>query len=185
MPLPLNWLEELVIEWLDLEGFVISTSIFVPAPAGGRLAPDVVGAKLDENGSLLIRHCEAAMFLIDNPGKVAERYAKKFSQNVMRAVQTRFGQIFGARVSERIVYEKWVISFQASTGVQAALRESIPGIQIHLLRDFVLKRVLPAIKRWRDPPHTKMTTLPGDKWLLDLIDRFERYGIIAGEKSGA
>ena len=47
MPFPANWLEELVVEWLDLDGFAASTSIDVPAPPGGRLGPDVVGAKLD------------------------------------------------------------------------------------------------------------------------------------------
>jgi len=125
------------------------------------------------------------MFLNDNSEKVVERYSKKFSREITQAVRTRFGQIFGARVSERVVYEKWVISLQVGADVQAALRKNIHGIQIHLLRDFVLKSVLPAITRFRELPHTNMTTLPGDKWLLDLIDRFQRYGLIAGEKSGA
>lgn len=101
MPFPANWLEELVIEWLDLEGFVISTSVFVPAVAGGRLSPDVVGAKLDANGSLLIRHCEVAMYLADKPEKVAERYSKKFSSEIEKAVRTRFGKIFGPCMSKQ------------------------------------------------------------------------------------
>jgi hypothetical protein len=177
MPFPANWLEELVIEWLDLEGFVISTSISVPAGPGGKFAPDVVGAKVDTNGRrLLIRHCEAAMQLIDNPKKVAERYSKKFSPEIKLAVQAHFAKIFGARVSEQAVYEKWVISSQPGAPVQAALREKIQGIQIHFLRNFVLEEVLPTIKRWKEPSYKQ---LPRDKWLLHMIDRFEHLGFIS------
>jgi hypothetical protein len=50
MPFPANWLEELVIEWLDLEGFAISTAVSVNAGPGGRWVPDVVGAKLNGAG---------------------------------------------------------------------------------------------------------------------------------------
>lgn len=180
MPLPANWLEELVIEWLDLEGFVISTSVFATALAGGRAMADVVGAKLDEKGCLLIRHCEAAMTLIDNPKKVAERYAStKFSPAIEKAARTRFGAIFGAPASKQAVYEKWVIGLFASDNIQNELRARIPNVKIYLLRNFLLEIVLPAIKRWRtEPPNKSTTTLPPDKWLLDLIDRFNHFDLI-------
>jgi hypothetical protein len=172
MPFPANWLEELVVEWLDLDVFAISTSIDVPAPPGGRLGPDVVGAKLDMNGQrLFIRHCEAAMHLA-GPEKVAARYSAKFGSRIEERVRSHFVEIFGDRVPEQMVYEKWVITFRPSARVQAALRRSMPGIQIWILRDFVLNEVLPAIKRYRRPPHKKRTQLPADKWLLHLIDWF-------------
>ena len=64
MPFPSNWLEELVVEWLELEGFTISTSLFVSAEKGGRFAPDVVGARIDlPSRQLVIRHCEATTWL--------------------------------------------------------------------------------------------------------------------------
>jgi hypothetical protein len=180
MPFPANWLEELVVEWLDLDGFAISTSIDVPAGGGGRLAPDVVGAKLDMNGQrLLIRQCEAAMHLNDGPEKVAARYAAKFAPKIEERVRRHFVQIFGDRVPQQVIYERWVVTFRPSAAVQTALRRSIPEIQICILRDFVLKEVLPAIKRYREPPHTNTTQLPADKWFLHLIDWFENCDLIS------
>lgn len=179
MPFPANWLEELVVEWLDLDGFAISTSIDVPAGAGGRRAPDVVGAKFDMNGSrLLIRQCETAMHLT-RPEQVATSYSGKFSSNIEERVRGHFAKIFGDRVPEQVIYEKWVITFRPSAPVQAALRSCIPGIQIWILSDFVLNEVLPAIKRYREPPHTKTTQLPADKWLLHLIDWFKNCDLIS------
>jgi hypothetical protein len=178
MPIPANWLEELVIEWLDLEGFVISTSIGVPAGRGGKFAPDVVGAKFDASSRhLVIRHCEAAMHLIQGPEKDAARYLAKFSQDIQTAVQDRFVEIFGAY--EQVEYEKWVITFRPSPRTYAALTEAIPGIRICILSNFVFMEVLPAIKRWRDASNKKTTQLPADKWLLHLIDCFDYFELIS------
>jgi hypothetical protein len=154
VPFPANWLEELVSEWLDLEGFVISTAIGVPAGPGGRFSPDVVGAKLDGN-QLLIRHCEAAMHLIQGPEKEATRYSAKFSQNVQTAVRSHFGEVFGANVTQ-IGYEKWVITFRPSKQVRDALGERVPDIKIFTLADFVFDKVIPTIKKWRQTPYPQI-----------------------------
>ena len=53
MPFPANWLEELVIEWLDLAKFAISTSIILPAGPGGPWSRAVAGTKMDA-GRLVI-----------------------------------------------------------------------------------------------------------------------------------
>ena len=90
MPFPANWLEELLVEWLELAGFASTTGIIVPAGPGGRWVPDVVGAKLDEGGRLLIRHCETAMYLIQNPESVAKKYEEKFNDPVKNAVRAYF-----------------------------------------------------------------------------------------------
>lgn len=181
MPIPANWLEELVIEWLDLDGFLISTSISVPAKGGGRIAPDAVGAKRDENGDLLVVHCEVSMFLIDGPEKMAQRYAQKFSQKVETEVRNRLGKIFNICEPDRIIYRKVIITFQASKNVLGALRDVIPDVEIRFLKKFILNNVLTTVRKWRDPPHTKATAMPADKWLLDLIDRFRRYGLLTNE----
>lgn len=165
MPFPANWLEELVAEWLDLEGFVISTAIGVPAGRGGRFAPDVVGAKLNENG-LVIRHCEAAMHLTQ-PEKEAARYAGKFSAGVRKAVEDHFHQIFGS-IPNDVTYEKWIITFRPSDRIRKKLEDQ--GIRMITLRDFVSLEVLPAIKNWK---RTETTQLPFDKWLLHMIDWFD------------
>lgn len=179
MPFPANWLEELVIEWLDLEGFVISTSVIVPVKQGGRFMPDVVGARVDRNGQrLLIRHCEAAMVL--SKGQV-ERYANHFNLEIERAVRGRFDNIFGERMSKQAKYEKWLITFRPGADVRDALEKSVQEIRIVALSDFISTEVRPAIKRWREKsPNTETTQVPGDKWLLHLIDRFEHFGLLAG-----
>jgi len=181
MPFPANWLEELVAEWLELKGFTISTSVFVPSPRGGRWSPDVVGAKLDADGRLLIRHCEATMWLIDGPEKVAKRFKKKFSEEIKEAVQDHFASIFGPDLAMH--YEKWVVTCnQPSREVIDALGAD----QHRKLKDFVLTEVLPAIKQWKHLPKGKTKTslreLPADKWLLELIDHFERFGLVSAAR---
>ena len=183
MPFPANWLEELVIEWLDFEGFAISTSVFVSANAGGRFSPEVVGAKRQEEGTLLIRHCEAAMHLIDEPKKVAERYSKKFSSEIEGVVRKRFGQIFGCEMSEKANYQKHIVCINVSENVRDKLKEKITGVEIRRLADFVREDVLAAISKWRTL-HTEVTQIPADKWLLHMIDWFRYVGLIAGEKPG-
>ena len=174
MPFPANWLEELVAEWLDLDGFVISTAIGVPARAGGKFAPDVVGAKLD-NGVLRIRHCEAAMHLIQGLGRDAARYAAKFSVLIQEAVQDHFREIFGDSVTD-VKYEKWVITFRPSARVRREIEEL--GVRIFTLDEFFYGEVLPTIEKWK---RTETSTLPADKWLLHMIDCFDRFSrILAG-----
>ena len=89
MPFPANWLEELVVEWLELQGFTISTSVAVSARAGGRWSPDVVGARLIDREHLLIRQCEATTWITPGPGQAAKKFADKFSEKIEKAVRRR------------------------------------------------------------------------------------------------
>ena len=179
MPIPANWLEELVIEWLDLDGFVVSTNVSVPAKPGGKFAPDAVGARVDENGKLVIRHCEAGMFLIDAPKKVAGRYAKKFSPDIQKKVRDHFKNIFGDKRSDNAVYEKWIITLQASQKTKDELKDAIKDVKICMLNDFVLGDVLATIQRWNKQFRTESTAMPADKWLLHLLDGFRRAHLLA------
>ena len=180
MPFPANWLEELVVEWLDLVGFASTTKIRVPADQGGAWSPDVAGAKLiPDEGRLLIRHCEVAMYLNQGPERHAKKYKHKFSQKVEQAILDHFVLIFGPSAVQQTRYEKWVICCQVSRPTTLRLQQEVPKIHIRLLDDFVLNEVLPSIEQWRQPPHTKMTTLPADKWLLGLIDLFKHFDLIS------
>jgi hypothetical protein len=174
MPFPANWLEELVVEWLDLDGFAISTSVHVPAERGGRWVPDVVGAKL-EDGRLLIRHCEATMWLAQGPGDTVTRFAGKFSEPVETRVRKHFSQIFGEAADDKELtkYQKWLIICRDNVSVRRNLEAQIPGIQVHILKRFLFETVLPTITRWKRGPYA---TLPSDKWLLHMIDVFDHTG---------
>ncbi|MBX5452986.1 MAG: hypothetical protein K6U10_03495 [Acidobacteriia bacterium] len=179
MPFPKNWLEELVIEWLDLEGFVTTTNIGVPAEGGGRWSPDVVGAKWQDEGKkkLLIRHCEPTMFLNQEREKVKEKFKGKFSGEIQDCVKEHFACIFGKEAVDKADYEKWVITFEASCEVQNALKGL--GIKILTGEEFVRNEVLQSFVRYRKLPRkSKKTTLPEDKWLLGLIDLLNKRGLI-------
>ncbi len=175
MPFPANWLEELVLEWLDLLGFTTSTRVFVSAAPGGRWAPDVVGAKLVE-GKLVIRHCEATMWLIQGPKDVAKKFAAKFHEGIKDAVRNHFVPIFGEEAVRQATYEEWVITYQASKRVEFALSEAAPGVQLRKFNDFVLKDVLPAIEEWRQE---KGVALPPDFWLLQMMETLRYHGLLA------
>jgi hypothetical protein len=184
MPFHANWLEELVAEWLDLAGFATATGIFVPAGPGGRWSPDVVGAKLGDRGRLLIRHCEATMGLAQGAQQVKKKFEEKFQAKVQDAVRGYFAcvfgrdAVFGSDAAEAAKYEKWVItSWPVSQAVRTALTEAVEGIEIHELKDFVLKEVLGSIEQFQEH-HKKTTQLPGDRWLLGLIHHFKRCGLI-------
>ena len=46
-----NWLEELVAEWLSISGFLVEVLVPIQiSGAGGRAAPDVLGARIDQQG---------------------------------------------------------------------------------------------------------------------------------------
>lgn len=180
MPFPVNWLEELVIEWLELDGFAVSTNVSIPAGHGGRFSPDAVGVRVDNDTKRLrIRHCEAAMYLIQGPCEVAKKYAAKFSPEVQQAVWDHFSRNFSAYQPQEALYEKWLITFRPSACVRTELEKAIPGIQIQELTNFVRYDVLSAIERWRERPKTKMSALPTDKWLLQMIDMFKHFGLIS------
>lgn len=195
MPFPANRLEELVVEWLDLEKFATATSIFVSigklhrssgSPrAGGRLSPDVVGAKLVD-GKLVIRHCEAAMYLW--PGQLpngtftlTKKDDEKFQPKVQEAVRAYFAPLFGESLAKVATYQKWIITCgKPSPHVEEALSKvevGDPKIEKHDLQDFVQNHVLQSIKRFRES-YAKTTQLPGDRWLLHLIDHFAHCGLV-------
>ena len=127
MPFPANWLEELIVEWLDLEEFASTTKIKVPAGRGGAWSPDVTGAKLVQ-GRLLIRHCEAAMYLIQGPERQAQKYKEKYSKNIENAVRKYFSSIFGTSAAQEAKYEKWVICCYVSRPV-IKMEETISKIK--------------------------------------------------------
>ena len=169
MPFPANWLEELVVEWLDFEGFTTSTGVAISVGRGGRWSPDVVGAKMTE-ARLSIRHYEATMWLIQGPEDVKKKFKEKFSKEIENAVRDYFKPVFGDAVVRRAVYEKCVITCQASKNVRYALAEAVPGIQIHMFKDFITT----VVNTIRDKKPKPTTMLPSDKWLLHMIDQFSR-----------
>lgn len=76
MPIPKNWLEELALEWLLLEGYITLTNVRLKSgKGGGTKEADVIGLKLirkNEEGILKeileIKHVET--------GSLSEKFEK-------------------------------------------------------------------------------------------------------------
>jgi len=99
MPIPRNWSEELVSEWLCLEDYSTEVGIKVgTGVGGGRKEADVVGVKIIEDGKkgriLRIYHVEVGQlggnyeknvtmlkekFSNERRGKIVERYKKRMA----------------------------------------------------------------------------------------------------------
>jgi len=61
LPFPLNWSEELVSEYLELEGYFVRTNLPIPTEdKGGRRDLDVLGIKLEDRRLKLI-HVETGV----------------------------------------------------------------------------------------------------------------------------
>jgi hypothetical protein len=180
MPFPANWLEELVVEWLDLLGFTTSTGVFISTSAGGRWAPDVVGAKLDA-GRLTIRHVEATMWIADGAESAGNRFRKKFSEPVQNEVRRYFRRVFDMHLVQQAEYQKWVVTCgKPSAAVQVALKGAVPDIQIYGFKDFVAMVLLTINESKRTPS----AMLPSDKWLLHMIDQFRRDQLLSVSGAG-
>lgn len=178
-----NWLEELVSEWLELDGFLVQVTPPVQIGRhGGRRAPDVVGARMREGG-LQIRHCEAASWPAQSADELARTYLGKFSSEVQAAVAREVFGLFGLKPEQPFTYEMWVvvggIAKKAMDSLSANLRGS--SVTVVTVDSFVLHCVLPSLARWRAGHPTKSgvePTLPGDKWLMILLDYLSRRDLL-------
>lgn len=179
MPFTRTWTEELVAEWLQLNGYLVEVGLpAATAQAGGRFAPDVVGAKISQN-VLDIIHVEVGQLAYGS--KSVASLAKKFSSNVCVAVENYFKQRLGF-TSGTVNYRKMYV---ASFWTQPVMKQAKQlGIDVKPLPDFIRQEVLPAIENWKkQPPHKPKTqgqiiALPESCWLLQLIDYLQNYEML-------
>jgi hypothetical protein len=181
MPFPSNWLEELVTEWLEIEGFFVETTPPVNVGGGGgRFAPDVVGARI-VGSALEIRHCEVAAWLAQAPTDVVASYSRKFSQPIEDGVKQEFRRVLGFQPTQQIDYTQWIVSGSISQNVRLGLATALPAARILQLDEFFNGFVLPAIGNWkqvRNSARGNLPTLPSDKWLLQLIESLQGCGLL-------
>ena len=91
MPLPRNWLEELVAEWLSLQGYLVETNIRL---VGNREA-DVIGVRLEDD-RLEIKHVECSVQVAQKPSGnglkgVLGKFEKECVEAMKKIVQSRLG----------------------------------------------------------------------------------------------
>jgi hypothetical protein len=101
-------------------------SIQIGGP-GGRAEPDIVGARINGQGQLVIRHCEVAAWPAFSAEAIARNYGQKFRPAIIQRVEEHFRRLFGALQGTAITYEKWLI-FCISAPAQAAIHGILPDV---------------------------------------------------------
>jgi len=179
MPIPRTWVEELIVEWLHLEGYLVEANFPVTvAPAGGRGEADVVGAKVVK-GELEILHIETGQLA---GGKSSiEAAIRKFSGEVEKSLTLYFSQRFSScpsHVKYKPIYVPTYWTNPTVKGIEAA------GIRVVPLPEFIRHKVLPTIGNWKqDPPHAPKgkgthITLPESFWLLQFLDHLQVHKLL-------
>lgn len=171
MPFPRTWVEELIAEWLQLDGFLTQTNLPVcVSRAGGRFEADVVGARI-KAGILEIRHIETGGLAGGRSSTVS--ITKKFGDPVVVSVKEYFKKMLSFK-GPKPTYEKlYVATFWTSPVIRDVGQV---GVKVIRLPDFIFDKVLPTIQSWKDnPPHQPRmkgprVTLPESLWLLQMLD---------------
>lgn len=174
MPFPKTWVEELVVEWLQLEGYLVVANLPVSvAKAGGRNEVDIVGARV-ENNELKIMHIETGL-RASKPDDTVNMLNRKFSDAVCQRVEAYFKELFGWTDDRGTInYQKFYIATYFPETHRNVFKEA--GVELEHVSDFICERVLPAIQIWQEnPPHQprhpgESVTLPESYWLLKLIE---------------
>ena len=179
MPFPRTWIEELILEWLQLQGFASQSNLPVAvAKVGGRFEADIVGARI-RNGTLEIRHIETGQLACGENS--TQSVKNKFSTVITASITTLFKAMFSF-AGDNVDYQKLYIA-TFSTG--PVIRDiSALGIEVQTVPQFVLEKVLRDIAAWKDePPQQPRTrgrhiTLPESYWLLQMLDHLDKKGLV-------
>jgi len=186
MPFPRNWAEELLVEWLHLDGYLVEANLAVGvARAGGRLEADIVGAKIT-GGILEIKHIESG--LLSGGEAQAKRIVQtKFSRAIRHHLTSYFRRQFNFRGRfERVKYRRiYVPTWPVGPPIALLQRK---GVEVILLQDVISTDIIKAMNRWKDAPPYKARTsgqyimLPEAYWLLKLIEHMYSYGLLNEER---
>lgn len=179
MPFAKTWTEELIAEWLELEGYLVVVGLPAGvAAAGGRYVADVAGAKVSDN-SLEIMHVEVGQ--LSGGERSVKSVQRKFSNNVCKSIENYFKQSLGFK-GAAVKYQKiYVASFSTAPTLDGAAKL---GIIAWPLPNFIHQKIIPTICKWKEhPPQQPKTkggviTLPESHWLLQLIDYFKKRGLL-------
>jgi len=147
-----TWLEELVVEWLTLEGYLVLTNVRL----GGAREADVVGFKALEEGGYEVIHVEAGMYFL-SPDKLLDTVIRKIQgreDDVRRVLKYYIGEEVKEARYRKVFVTVW---FKAYESVKDALREQ-HGIETMTVEE-VVERILENLSRWE--AHLKKERLRG------------------------
>ena len=87
-----EWEEQLIAEWMSLQGYLVETNVGLITPkAGGRNEADIVAIKVMDN-RILVRHIEVGSLIhgfADNLAKVRKKFRDELRDSIKRFVRER------------------------------------------------------------------------------------------------
>jgi hypothetical protein len=169
-----EWEEELVCEWLSLQGYFVEVNVpLTTGEGGGRKEADIIAVRVDEN-RLIIKHVEIGS-LAESFQRNVERVTQKFDEDRVKAVVN----YVRSRFSKALEVDYRKIYIATFCGRPADLRRELGerGVEFLLLRELVEKEIPESIEKWKKDQQDaglvrrwKEAMLPRSYWLLKMIE---------------
>jgi hypothetical protein len=187
MPIPRNWSEELVHEWLNLRGYLTDVGVPLGSPSvGGRFEADIVGVLANENNNhriLEIYHVEVGS-LSDNLDKNINRILKKFSDGAFNMLKERYVKRIG-NADEFCYINLYIDTWGTKQKINRLENdERIKKREIKIcIMDDLYRAIYEAIDDWKKAPGFPVRsgakpTLPEGYWMLKLIDHLDTMKLL-------
>ena len=164
MPFARTWSEELVAEWLTLEGYFVEISAPIgAAKAGGRNEADVLACKIAK-GVLEIVRVEVGI-----PANI-ETFRRKFSEANEKGAKRYCREKLDYK--GEIKYREYYVATYMSKPLAAKAEEE--GFEVKRIENLIRDEIVPSIKKWKQYPPFKVKTTditpPTSLWLIQLIE---------------
>ena len=189
MPIPRNWSEELISEWLQLIGYYTEVDIPLGSAGGsGRPDADVVGAQIINTGN---RTRTLHIFLIEvgelenNFKSDIETLKWKFSISRTKEITNRVKQRMGS--ADKIQYKKLYVRIWGNETNVRKLTSSKEwrqeDIEVWTTKE-LFRNILNTIDTWI-PEHnlkSQEATLPEGYWLLKMLEHLREGYLVKIKK---
>ena len=190
-----NWLEEVVSEWLSLEGYSVETNVPLKSKSGGgRNEADVLGFLFDGE-FLKIVHTEATVQLTQshegNVGKIRKKFSKENTEAVIEIAKSRYGDR-----STRPVRHIFVSALTSSRKEAQNLKDILAKYNIEFMEfpelvgkclDTISKegkrRVAKGLNRTSEYGQAIFAALPDGLWFMKMLGMMQRHGMLSDLKS--
>ncbi len=169
-----EWEEELISEWLSLEGYFVETNVPLTTGEGGGLKEaDVVAVRAEEN-RIVIKHVEIGSLAVDSFEKNMENVLKKFEEDRVQAIINYVRSRFPA---EEIEYKKVYIATFCSRPTDLKKELGKKGVEFLLFGEIAKTEIPKSIENWKRKQQEigrikdwKTVMLPRSYWLLKVIE---------------
>jgi hypothetical protein len=205
LPFPKTWTEELILEWLQLKGYLALSNVRLKSgKRGGVEEADIIGLRLRQRpdpqsktmvevlevlhievGSLAMRFEKALKSVLEKFAQEREEAIRSLAVDVveLESVLGKFMLGYSRLGASDIEYKRVFIASEARQVNK--LKEELKGhsIEFKTLRE-VIEEIISDIDEWKKRQvkkgfrASKQITLSEGLWLLNLIDYMKKEGLI-------